>query len=224
MNEIIILILVLLIMLTTYCMHKMLDKRGLYFCFIMLNIITFVLCFKITRVFKLNFSIGIIPLIGSLTVIYLFLSKYGNKENKNLIQISAISNIATGLLLVVMNYFIPAITETISINMQGTFEYNYKILITYPIIMMITQIAVVKLYDLVQKIQDNIVICITLTHIITSILYTIIYSVISYINIMEIKYSLFLGLSTYLIGLPLAIINAFFVNYIVKKKVIKWEI
>ena len=221
MDEIIVVILLLLTMLTTYCIHKMLDKRGLYFGLIMLNLITVALLFKITYVFKLNFSIGIIPLIGSLTIIFLFLSKYGDKESKNLIKISAISNIVISLLFVVMNYFLPAVTETISINMQGTFEYNYKILITYPIIMTISQIAVVKLYSLVRIIQDNIIVCMILTYIITALLYTILYSVLSYIGIMEIKYSLFLGLSTYLIGLPILILNSFLVNYIVKKKVIK---
>lgn len=221
MDEIILLILILLTMLTTYCIHKMLDKRGLYFCLIILNLVTFALSFKITYVFKLNINTGIIPLIASMTVIYLFLTKYGYKENKNIILISAISNITASLLIVVMNYFLPAITETISINMQGTFEYNYKILIVCPIIIFLSQIIVIKLYELVQKIQDNIPICITLTYIITGILYTIVFSILSYINIMEIKFSLFLGLSTYIIGLPLSIINSFLVNYIVKKKVIK---
>ena len=212
MEEIIAVILVFLTLLTIFCLYKMLDKRGLYFSLVILNLITFVLSFKITYVFKMNINIGIIPLISTFTILYLFIIKYNQKELKNLITITFISNIILSLLLVVMNYFIPAITETISINMKGTFEYNYKILILYPIITLISQIASVKLCGLLQQIQDNKSISIALTYIITGLLYTVLMYAISYINILEIKYSLFLGISTYILGLALTIINISFIN------------
>ena len=193
MEEIILLILVALTLLTIFCLYKMLDKRGLYFSLVILNLITFVLTFKITYVFKMNINIGIIPFIATLTVLYIFITKYGYKENKNLLKISLYSNISAGLLLAIMNYFIPAIEETISINMQGTFEYNYKILIIYPFIMLLSQLITIKLYELVGKIQNNIPISITLTYIITGLLYTVIFYALSYIKIMELKFSLFLG-------------------------------
>lgn len=224
MEEIIAVILVFLTLLTIFCLYKMLDKRGLYFSLVILNLITFVLSFKITYVFKMNINIGIIPLISTFTILYLFIIKYNQKELKNLITITFISNIILSLLLVVMNYFIPAITETISINMKGTFEYNYKILILYPIITLISQIASVKLCGLLQQIQDNKSISIALTYIITGLLYTVLMYAISYINILEIKYSLFLGISTYILGLIITIINIIFINILEKKKVLKWEI
>ena len=120
-----------------------------------------------------------------------------------------------------MNYFVPAVTETISINMQGTFEYNYKILIAYPIIMFFTQKSITKLYKLVFDIQNNIILCMVLTHIITSLLYTVIFCLISYIKVVEIKYSLFIGISTYIIGLAILIINIIFMNYLLKNKKVK---
>lgn len=221
MEEIIAVILVFLTLLTIFCLYKMLDKRGLYFSLVILNLITFVLSFKITYVFKMNINIGIIPLISTFTILYLFIIKYNQKELKNLITITFISNIILSLLLVVMNYFIPAITETISINMKGTFEYNYKILILYPIITLISQIASVKLCGLLQQIQDNKSISIALTYIITGLLYTVLMYAISYINILEIKYSLFLGISTYILGLIITIINIIFINILEKKKVLK---
>lgn len=224
MEEIILLILVALTLLTIFCLYKMLDKRGLYFSLVILNLITFVLTFKISYVFKMNVNVGIIPFIATLTVLYIFVTKYGYKENKNLLKISLYSNISASLLLAIMNYFIPAIEETISINMKGTFEYNYKILIIYPIIMLLSQIVTIKLYELVGKIQNNIPVCITLTYIITGLLYTVIFYSLSYIKIMELKFSLFLGVSTYILGLVITIINMVFVNHLVSKKVIKWEI
>lgn len=221
MEEIILITLILLALLTIFCLYKMLDKRGLYFALVILNIISFVLAFKITYVFKMNVNTSIISIIPMLTIIYIFLSKYGHKEIKNLIRITLYSNIITALFLIIMNYFVPAVTETISINMQGTFEYNYKILLTYPILILLTQTGIVKLYRLVFSIQENIILCIALTHIITSVLYTVVLCVISYINIMNIKYSLFVGISSYIIGLPILIINIIFINYILKNKKVK---
>ena len=221
MEEIITLILILLTLLTIFCLYKMLDKRGLYFSLVMLDLISFVLTFKISYIFKMNINVGIIPLIASFTVIYIFLTKYNSKETKNLLSITFYSNITASLLLTVMNYFIPAITETISINMQGTFEYNYKILIAYPIIILISQLATAKLYNLLKQIQDNISISIALTYIITGLIYTVLFYAIAYIGLMELTYSLFMGISTYILGLVITIINIIFINFLQKKKVIK---
>lgn len=221
MEEIITIILILLTLLTIYCLYKMLDKRGLYFSLVIMDLISFVLSFKISYIFKMNINLGIIPLIASFTIIYIFLTKYSAKETKNLLLITLYSNITASILLTIMNFFIPAITETISINMQGTFEYNYKILIVYPIIVFLSQYVTSKLYNLLMQIQDNTSIGITLTYIITGLLYTLILYALVYINILEIKYSLFLGLSSYILGLAITIINIIFIYNLRSKKVLK---
>ena len=221
MEEIIFIVLIILALLTIFCLYKMLDKRGLYFSLVILNVISFVLAFKITYVFKMNVNTSIITIIPMLTIIYFFISKYGYKEIKNLIKITLYSNIITAILLIIMNYFVPAVTETISINMQGTFEYNYKILIAYPILIFLTQKSITKLYKLVFEIQNNVILCTSLTHVITSLLYTVILCILSYIKIMEVKYSLFVGISTYIIGLAILVINIIFMNYLLKNKKVK---
>ena len=74
-----------------------------------------------------------------------------------------------------------------------------------------------------KQIQDNISISITLTYIITGLLYTVLFHAIAYIGLMEMTYSLFMGISTYILGLVITIINIIFINFLHKKKVIKWE-
>lgn len=220
MEEIITIVLILLTMLVTFCLFKMLDKRGLYFSLVIMNLLGLVLSFKISQILTINMNIGIIPMIATLSIIYIFIIKYGYKETKNLLLVSLYSNIAMSVLLIIMNYFIPAITETVSINMQGTFEYNYKILIVYPLIMLLGQYTVTKLYKLISNLQRNTSICITLTYIITGLIYTIVFYLLAYINILEISYSIFLGISTYIIGIPITLINLLLINYSTKKKVL----
>lgn len=224
MSEIILIVLIILTMTITYCLYQLLDKRGLYFSLVIMNLVAFVLSFKITYLFKININIGLVPLIASLSIIYIFITKYGYKETKNLILISLYSNITAGILLIIMNYFLPAITETISINMQGTFEYNYKILIAYPIIISLSQYTVIKLYKLITSLNSNTSICVMLTYIITGLLYTIVFYILSYIGTINISNSLFIGISSYIMGIPITIINLLLINYITNKKVIKWEI
>lgn len=222
MGEIILIIFTLLTMLTTFCLFKMLSKRGLYFALVIFNILGLIFSFKIADIFKMNTNLSIIPIIASLTILYIFLTKYGYKENKTLIKLSLYINIGSSILLAIMNFYIPAITETISINMEGTFEYNYKILIIYPLIVLISQYIVVNLYKLINEIQNNINISVILNYIITALIYTVLYSVLIYINTIELKDSLFVGISTYIIGLPVIIINLIFINYITDKLVKKW--
>lgn len=221
MSEIILIVLIILTMTITYCLYQLLDKRGLYFSLVIMNLVAFVLSFKITYLFKININIGLVPLIDSLSIIYIFITKYGYKETKNLILISLYSNITAGILLIIMNYFLPAITETISINMQGTFEYNYKILIAYPIIISLSQYTVIKLYKLITSLNSNTSICVMLTYIITGLLYTIVFYILSYIGTINISNSLFIGISSYIMGIPITIINLLLINYITNKKVIK---
>ena len=103
MEEIITIILVLLTLLIIFCLYKMLDKRGLYFGLVMLNLVSFVLSFKISYIFKMNINVGIIPLISTFTIIYIFLTKYNVKETKNLLLITLCSNVTVALLLALMN-------------------------------------------------------------------------------------------------------------------------
>lgn len=221
MEEVITLILTLLTLLIIFCMYKMLDKRGLYFGLVLISLIAFVLSFKISYIFKMNINIGIIPLISTFTIIYLFLLNYKKKETKNLIIITFCSNVAVAVLLTIMNYFIPAIAETISINMKGTFETNYKILILYPIIVAVSQFLTIKLFSLLTELQDNVIVSVVLSYIIIGLIYTVGFSALAYIEIIPLKYSLFLGISDYILGLPITIINAIYIHILHSKKVIK---
>ena len=221
MSEIITLIIIILSLLTIFCLYKLLDKRGLYFSLIILNIISFILSFKISVILKMNVNTGIITLIEMFTILYLFIINYGEKDLKEIIKITFISNIMVAITITIMTCFIPTITETISINMQGTFEYNYKILIIYPLIILISELIITKLYKIITHIQNNIPICIILTYIMTSLLYTIVFSILSYLGILEIKNSLFVGISTYIIGIFITVINIVYIKILTSKKVKK---
>lgn len=218
MNEFILIIILFITMFTTYLLYKIYEKRGLFFAIVFQNIISFILSFKIVTILKLNINLGIVSILSVLTIMYLFMIKYGKKEINELIKISLYTNVLIAIFLTMINYFIPTLTETISINIKDTFISNYKILIAYPIVMLISQIIVTKLYLFVNKLQSSKIICIALTHIITALLYTIIFYVVGYIKVLSIKEAVYIGISTYIIGLIIMGINIVFINVLIKDK------
>ena len=221
MEEIIFIILIFLSLFTIYVFYKLFEKNGLIYSAIILDLLAFVLSFKIASIFKTASSIGIVPLVASFTSLYLILTKKYEKDIKNIIVLTLFSNIALSIFLVIMNYLIPSITETISINIEGTFGYNYKLLLLYPLIICLSQYLAYKIFNLVNQIQNNIFLSVNISYIIISVLLTIIFYLIGYINIMSFRDSLYVGISTYIIGLIVTQINIAFIYIIIKRKVLK---
>lgn len=218
MEEIILLVLIALSLFIIYALYKILDKQGLYYSLIMLDLLAYILTFKITTVLKMNINIGIVPLISSFTCLYLILIKYGNKNIKNIFKITFLSNVVFGLLLTTTNYFFPSLTDTISKSIEETFITNYKLLILFPIVVFSGQYLINKIYGYVTEVQNNIFLATMLSYIISAITYIIIFYIIGYINILTIRDSLYLGVTTYITGIIITIINIAFIYSLNRKK------
>lgn len=222
MNSIILVLLLILVsLLLIYSMYKIYDKRGLYFSLVIMNIMSFILSFKIIKIFSLNINLGLIPMISIFTIIYIIITKYSIKDKKTILSLSLYTNIITSILILITNYFIPTVSETISISIKGTFEYNYKILILYPIIILLSQYIIIKLFNYLKELQSNIIINITLTYITTGLVYTLVFYLIAYINLIDIKNTIFMGVSSFLIGIIITLLNTLIIDLIFKKKVKK---
>ena len=222
MNSIIIVLLLILVsLLLIYSMYKIYDKRGLYFSLVIMNIMSFILSFKIIKIFSLNINLGLIPMISIFTIIYIIITKYSIKDEKTILSLSLYTNIITSILILITNYFIPTVSETISISIKGTFEYNYKILILYPITILLSQYIIIKLFNYLKELQSNIIINITLTYITTGLVYTLVFYLIAYINLIDIKNTIFMGVSSFLIGIIITLLNTLIIDLIFKKKVKK---
>lgn len=218
MEEIVLLVLIALSLFIIYALYKILDKQGLYYGLIMLDLLAYILTFKITTVLKMNINIGIVPLISSFTCLYLILIKYGNKNIKNIFKITFLSNVVFGLLLTTTNYFFPSLTDTISKSIEETFITNYKLLILFPIVVFSGQYVINKIYGYVTDVQNNIFLATMLSYIISAIIYIIFYYLIGYINILTIRDSLYLGVTTYITGIIVTIINIAFIYSLNRKK------
>ena len=118
MEEIILLTLMFLVLTTIYCFNKIYEKKGLIYSIVLLSIISYILSFKITNIFHSNINLGIVTILGIFTAIYIYLIKYGKKEYKSILNITFISNIIFGLLIILLNYIVPSITDNISLDIK----------------------------------------------------------------------------------------------------------
>ena len=218
MEELILLGLIIFTLSIIYIFYKLYSEKGLVYSTVILSLISYILSLKISVVFNSNVNIGIIPLLGCFIPLYLYMIKYDLTEIKSIIKSTFITNITFDIIIILLNRFIPSITDTYSMNLTELLNNNYLIII-YPIMVAISQYAIYKLFSMLMKIKTNSYLAVILTYIITSIIYTVIFNLIAYINLLSIKNSLFLGISTYILGLIITIVEALFVYIISKKKV-----
>ena len=194
---------------------------GLYYSLIIFIETAIITSFKIMKIFNFNLNINILFLVCIMTIIYIILAKYNTKELNNVIKISCITTIFSALIVLLLGYYIPSINSTIAINIKSTFIYNYKVLIALPITLLGGIIATTKLYQFIRKLQDNIYINIVLTYIITGLIYTVIFQIFGYLNVIKIYNSIYIGLTSYLFGLIITIIQLFTINLVLKQKKVR---
>lgn len=221
MNEIILTVILIISLMSIYCLYKIFDKIGLYYSLIIFIETAIITSFKIMKIFNFNLNINILFLVCIMTIIYIILAKYNTKELNNVIKISCITTIFSALIVLLLGYYIPSINSTIAINIKSTFIYNYKVLIALPITLLGGIIATTKLYQFIRKLQDNIYINIVLTYIITGLIYTVIFQIFGYLNVIKIYNSIYIGLTSYLFGLIITIIQLFTINLVLKQKKVR---
>ena len=221
MNEIIFVVILIISLLSIYCLYKIFDKPGLYYNLIIFIETAIISSFKIMKIFNFNLNINIILLVSIMTIVYILLTKYNVKETKNIIRISSITIIFSTLILLILSYYIPSINDTIAINIKSTFIHNYKVLISLPLTLLGGIISTIKLYQFINKLQDNIYINIILTYIITGLIYTVIFQIFGYLNIIDIYNSIFIGLTSYLFGLIITITQLSVINLILNQKKVR---
>ena len=151
--------------------------------------------------------------------LYLLLDTTSKDEVKKLSNKNFIISIFTSVILYMMTYHTQSLTDTIGINMKNVFEANSIILLTYPIVTLIANYLLIYMYEKIKKLYDNMFITTVTTFLLVGIIEGIIYTFISYYNILNLKTIIKLILSTYMIKLILTVIYSIYLMIITKKKV-----
>ena len=125
------------------------------------------------------------------------------------------------IILYIMTYHTQSLTDTISINMKNVFFGNARILISFPIITLLSNYLLIAMYEKIKLLYDNMFITTVTTFLLVGIIEGILYTILSYYNILTLKVIIELILATYMIKLILTVIYSIFLMIITKEKVVK---
>ena len=206
-------------LLVTYISNNYLKKEGLIVLFITSSIISYILTFKYLAFQNISYNANCITYVTMLTAIYLLLEKSSKKEINTIINLNFILTIFIGIILYIMSIYTQSLNDTVGINMINVFKNNYRILLGYPISIYISQKILIRIYEKIKKLYDNLFISTVTTYLAIDLIELILFIIISYYNILSKSDLIKLILSTYMIRLIITLIYSLFLTILFKKKV-----
>jgi len=224
MNVIIYAIILIVSMFSLYIFRNLLNDLGLKIVFILMSITSFILTFKYITISNLSLNANCVTYITMFSCLYLLLENNDKKEIRKLSNINFILNIFGAIMLYIMTYHTQSLTDTISVNMKNVFLGNTRILFAFPIITLLSNYLLIMMYEKMKTLYDNMFITTVTTFLLVGIIEGILYTIISYYNILTVKVIIELILSTYMIKLILTVIYSILLMILTKKKVAKWVV
>ena len=219
MNSLLFILILIISIFITYICSKYLKKEGLIVLFTTSSIISYILSFKYLAFQNISYNANSIAYITMLTALYLLLEKKYSKDVNRIINLNFILSIMIGITLYITSNYTQSLSDTVGINMTNVFINNYRILIAYPISIFISQKILIRIYEKIKKLYDNLFISTVTTYLAIDLISLIIYILISYFNILNNSDLIKLILSTYMIRLIITLIYSLFLTILTKKKV-----
>lgn len=221
MDIMLIILMVALSILFIFVFNYIFEKNGIKNIYLIYNVISFILSFKILEIVQININANIIvsSMFNSLT--YFIIEKTTPREYKEIIKQTLTVNIIIAFVFLISSLYIGSVNDTITVHMNNIFIKNYKILIGYPIITTINQILILLIYNNIksEKINNNLRMIITNLNVLMA--ESILFIITGYIFKIDFIHLLILIISNYLIKVLITSIYTPFTNYIIKEKKVK---
>ena len=221
MDIMLIILMIALSILFIFVFNYIFEKNGIKNIYLIYNVISFILSFKILEIIQININANII--ISSLftTLTYFVIERTTPKEYKEIIKQTLTVNIIIAFIILISSLYIGAINDTIAVHMNNIFIKNYKILIGYPIITTINQILILLIYNniKIEKINNQLRMIITNLNVLMA--ESILFIITGYIFKINFIHLLILIISNYLIKVLITSLYTPFINYIINEKKVK---
>lgn len=217
--------LVLLIVSMVLCLAFMIlityfsEKKSVIYSYIMCNIINYFLSFKIINVFGLNINANVITSVIFILMTYLIIEKTNVKEYKKIILQVLNINIIIAIFLFITSIYIGAVNDTYMIDIKNVFLSNYKILLSYPFVTMITELVLFIIYKNTYEDNINANLRIILTNLNALMCDTFIFNIFGYIFSISYREVILLIITNYLIKVLLTSLISPLITYLFGKKV-----
>ena len=151
MSAIVFLLLIAISIGLIYLIHRYFGKSQFYLIAVIYSILSFLMSFKLIKVFGVNINASVIFSSGLLIILYYFINRYGKSEIKRLIMAIFVS----GCFLMLNTFMIPSIYDNNSPFYQNLVLDNLAIVILYPISLLITLLLSSYCFELLKNEDKN---------------------------------------------------------------------
>ncbi len=138
MSIIVFLLLLAVCMTLIFLVHKYFGKEEFYLLAIIYAVLSFLMSFKMIKIFGIDINGSIIFGCGLIAILYYFINKYAKKETKKLIIMIIISTIGTAIMLLFTSIVIPSVDDITSVYYQDLVFSNISTAVIYPISLIVT--------------------------------------------------------------------------------------
>ena len=204
-----------------YFVHKYFGKQEFYLLGIVYSVISFVMSFKMIKIYGLNINMGIIFSSGLLGIMYYFINKFNDKDGKKFIFTIMISIMTFIIFILSISIMIPSMYDEYLVLFKKLIFDNYTILFLYPIGLFCSLLFTNYSFTELKKINKNkkmyaIISLIGITFIDVFVCIYFSYAIINGFN-----NSHFVAVDNYFIMTIIMIVMYFLINKIIKIKKVK---
>ncbi len=218
MDLLLFLIFMIISMFSIFFVHKLFDKEGLLFLMILMVGINIVSSFKIISLGIFNLNLNIISYISIISIYYIILEKYGKKDKYNFIKALIFSSLFISIMLILGSIYESSVDDVIGINIRMLFLGNYRILIATVVTVILDIVVTESVYNFIKPIGSTDRIDRCLTSALIMVIDSVIFSVVSYMGVLQINAISELLFINYLARVLVMIIYSPLVEYIIKSK------
>jgi len=204
-------------MFSVFFAYRILDKEGLFIVMLMMIGITILSSFKIVGLFNIDINFGIIPYVTILSIYYIILEKYNKKDKINFIKLCIIGCLFISVILFIGSLYQNSVNDVLGVNLKILFIDNYRVLIAILVILIGNILATEKVFNFI-KFESNKMLDRSLAGALLLVIDSLVFTLISYVGILEVRALVNLFFINYLAKLIIMIIYTPLVEYIIKSK------
>lgn len=220
MDMLLVMILLLLISSFLFTSYK-LDKNNLSFYLVIIVLVGYILAFRNTKLLGLDFNVSCIVVSTVFPILSLYLEKFKLKETKELLGKINIVLLIFMIMLMLITGYVSSVTNDSAVYIHTIFGNNFRILVAYPLSIIISQYLYIYFYMESKEMYNNTVIILLIANSIIGILEIILFVGISYLFSVSILNLLYFLAINYVIRMLVVVIYAFLIYGIHLKKKVK---
>lgn len=221
MGVLIFILLILIAIGLIYIVHRYLGKKEFYLLAIIYSIISFMMSFKIIKIFGLDINMGIVFSSSLVMILYYFIYKYDKSDAKKIIITMIVSTLMCAIFLILNSFMISSLYDTMSVLYQNLILNNIALIGLYPISLALTLFLSNYCFSELKGVSDKKIFKSILVIIGIAFIDTFIFIYFSYAIIIRFDIAMVMALGNYLLKTVIMIIFFLIINKLFEVRKVK---